>query len=155
MVPRGSGCTFWPVFVLLALGATVASTMMQCNGVVECTPETSHGSVTTLHCKTVTPNPLPPQCEFASTVQFVSYLVSIVLLVILRQNVRALYRIPPSCCGECEDLCCAWCCWPLATCQLFRHLGAREGTRYKIFSTTGAASAYGSPGGSFDTLTAV
>ena len=101
------------------------------------------------------PNPLPPQCEFASTVQFVSYLVSIVLLVILRQNVRALYRIPPSCCGECEDLCCAWCCWPLATCQLFRHLGAREGTRYKIFSTTGAASAHGSPGGSFDTLTAV
>ena len=77
-------------------------------------------------------------CDIAGRLSTLSWLGLIALVMVVRGEVRAVHRIPPSCCGPCDDVVCACCCWPFATCQLFRHLGFVEGTRYKFFSTSGA-----------------
>lgn len=44
------------------------------------------------------------------------------LVLLIRQRVRHLYRISPACCGDCEDCCCAWWCFPCTLCQIWRHV---------------------------------
>lgn len=58
------------------------------------------------------------------------------ILAYVRAIIRRSYAIP-ACCGHTEDVVCSFCCAPLVTCQLMRHICAREGTRYDSFSSDG------------------
>jgi len=69
---------------------------------------------------------------FYSMVSMVNIAVACVVLFVLMQvraNVRRHYNIPEECCHGCEDCCCAWWCWPCATCQIMRHINDYSGTR--------------------------
>lgn len=64
-----------------------------------------------------------------SLVNFVVAAVVCFVLMQVRANVRRYYNIPEQCCHGCEDCCCAWWCWPCATCQIMRQVNDYSGTR--------------------------
>lgn len=78
-------------------------------------------------------------CQLGSGLTTAATLFLVALLVMVRSHLRSVFRIPPSCCGPCDDLCCAFCCSPLVSCQMLRHLSVVSGTAYKFDSTTGTA----------------
>jgi len=139
MLPRGSRIHFWPIFGVLVLCGLIAASVTGCpEPTVECY---SSGEGAVPHCELtkarVTPTVL---CSLASSVQVIGGLLSVALLVVVRSAVRKHYGIAPTCCGECDDVCCACWCWPLATCQVMRTLNAVEASQYKLLSTNGVGA---------------
>ena len=64
------------------------------------------------------------------------------LITVVRQRIRYHGQIPPHTpCGPCEDCCCAFCCTPCTSAQIFRQLriGGNPSyeTKYSLCSETG------------------
>lgn len=78
-----------------------------------------------------------PVCTVFNVSGFVAAVTILFVLTKVRTLVRAKYNIPPTCCGSCDDICCACCCGPFVQCQLFRHLGTMENSKYALQSPTG------------------
>ena len=84
---------------------------------------------------------LPAYCEYTGGLSSLAWLLLSSVLMLVRQQIRTVYRIAPSCCGPCDDFCCAFCCLPVAACQIMRHVGTHEQSEYNIISATGMATA--------------
>jgi Cys-rich protein (TIGR01571 family) len=83
---------------------------------------------------------VPAYCALVDGTSSLTWLMLVALVMTVRAAVRAAHSIPPSCCGECDDCCAAFCCLPLTACQIMRHLGHHERTEYRLASTTGEAA---------------
>lgn len=80
-------------------------------------------------------------CMAASSYMSTAYcVIFILILAFVRASVRAAYGIP-ACCGGVEDVVCSCCCAPLVTCQIMRHLGMNEHTKYSCCSSDGRGPA--------------
>ena len=80
----------------------------------------------------------PGVCEWANGVSTGVTIGAAILLMLVRARVRAAFHIQPSCCGPCDDCCCGFFCLPLSACQILRHLGVVQGTRYAACSPIGS-----------------
>jgi Cys-rich protein (TIGR01571 family) len=60
---------------------------------------------------------VPAYCALADGMTSLAWLLLVALVMTVRAAVRAAHSIPPSCCGECDDCCFAFCCLPLTACQ--------------------------------------
>ena len=109
---------------------------------VECT---SSGGTVRCSAREASPQVhVPAYCSLADGVSSLTWLVLVGLVMTVRASVRALYRIPPSCCGQCDDCCFSFCCLPLEAIRIMRHLNANDwNSSYKFMSATGEGSAGG------------
>lgn len=80
---------------------------------------------------------VPTTCAFSDTLAGLTTLVLAILFMIARSHVRREHRISPTCCGVCDDCCCALCCMPCSASQLMRHLGAHDAMDYRLCSPVG------------------
>lgn len=80
-------------------------------------------------------------CAASNTASSAAFFLLVLLLAQARRRLRERHGIPPRCCGDgCDDLCAAFCCFPLVQSQMLRHLGMAEGTRYSATSPIGVAT---------------
>jgi len=97
--------------------------------------------------------PLPTLYSFnaiAMLLSLVSFITVVCILRGVRAKIRRAHSIPPGCCGENENCCCAFWCASCTTCQILRHVitHATNGNgkaSYKLCSETACATDGGIP----------
>ena len=73
----------------------------------------------------------------SAIVGLASSCVTLAIVGSVRKALRRRDNIPPKCCGEAEDCCCAFWCSPFVQCQIWRHLRVAWAD-YTVCSPTGS-----------------
>ena len=72
---------------------------------------------------------------------FFYYVFVVIVAIRTRAYVRKRYKIKPQYgCGECEDVCCVFVCYPCVVCQLSRHTANYENQQARCCTDTGLKS---------------